>query len=187
MRQGRELYRKVHWAYVRAGKPIKARVETQFELELVNGSRVIVLPGTEATARGLSGIDYLIIEEASRVPDEAYFAVRPMIATRPHAKVIVMSTPFGTRGFYHAEYQRIIENKMDILFDGQTDRWKYFEVPAEKCPRITKAFLEEEKQTMGEWWFQQEYMCKFMDAQAAAFRSEDIARIVSREVETWSL
>ncbi|SRR6266567_4285966 len=192
MRQGRELYRKVHWAYVRAGKPIKSRVETQFELELVNDSRVIVLPGTEATARGLSGIDYLLIEEASRVPDESYFAVRPMIATRPHAKVIVMSTPFGTRGFYWEEWRRIVESKMNILFDGQGDlaslsRWQYFEVPAEKCPRISPEFLEEEKRTMGEWWYSQEYECKFLDAQTAAFRSEDIERIVDRNIEQWQL
>lgn len=187
LRQGRELYRKVHWAYVRAGKPIKARVETQFELELVNNSRVIVLPGTEATARGLSGIDYLLIEEASRVPDESYFAVRPMIATRPRAKVIVMSTPFGARGFYHAEYRRIIDSKMDILFDGKSDRWQYFEIPADKCPRISPEFLAEEKEALGEWWFDQEYMCRFLDAQTAAFRSEDIERIVDPEVVTWEL
>lgn len=187
MRQGRELYRKVHWAYVRAGRPLKARTETQFELELVNDSRVIVLPGTEATARGLSGIDYLLIEEASRVPDEAYFAVRPMIATKPHAKVIIMSTPFGTRGFYHAEYRRIIESKMDILFDGKNDRWEYFEIPASKCPRITEEFLEEEKATMGEFWFNQEYLCQFMDAETAAFRSSDIERIVSQDIEEWAL
>jgi hypothetical protein len=190
MRQGRELYRKVHWAYVRAGKPIKARKETQFELELTNDSRVIVLPGTEATARGISGIDYLLIEEASRVPDEAYFSVRPMIATRPRAKVIIMSTPFGTRGFYYEEWKRIVEGKMNILFDGQSpelSRWAYFEIPAEKCPRITPEFLEEERLTMGPWWFAQEYECKFMDAQTSAFRSEDIARIVSPEVATWDL
>lgn len=187
MRQGRELYRKVHWAYVRAGRPLKARTETQFELELVNDSRVIVLPGTEATARGLSGIDYLLIEEASRVPDEAYFAVRPMIATRPRAKVIIMSTPFGTRGFYHAEYRRIIESKMNILFDGRKDHWQYFEIPAGKCPRITQEFLDEEKETMGEFWFKQEYMCQFMDSETAAFRSEDIEHIVKPGVTIWDL
>src|SRR5258708_4221761 len=187
LRQGRELYRKVHWAYVRAGKPIKARTETQFELELTNDSRVIVLPGTEATARGLSGIDYLLIEEASRVPDESYFAVRPMIATKPHAKVIVMSTPFGTRGFYWEEYKRILDQKMSILFDGESGRWLYIEVPAEECPRITPEFLAEEKETMGEWWFEQEYHNKFMDALTAAFRSEDIARIVKKDVEQWQL
>ena len=192
LRQGRELYRKVHWAYVRAGKPHKARVETQFELELVNDSRVIVLPGTEATARGLSGIDYLLIEEGARVPDESYFAVRPMIATKPRAKVIVLSTPFGARGFYWAEWKRIMEHKMSILYGGQEEladiaRWEYFEVPAEECPRITPEFLAEEKETMGEWWFEQEYHCKFQDAQTAAFRSEDIERIVKPGIETWDL
>lgn len=187
MRQGRELYRKVHWAYVRAGRPLKARVDTQFELELVNDSRIVVLPGTEATARGLSGVDYLLIEEASRVPDEAYFSVRPMIATRPRAKVIVLSTPFGRRGFYYEEYLRIIQSKMDILLGEEDRKWEYFEVPAERCPRISKEFLEEEKETMGPFWFEQEYHCKFQDAQGAAFRSEDIDRIVKKDVERWAI
>ena len=60
-------------------------------------------------------------------------------------------------------------------------------MPASECPRITREFLAEEKRTLGDWWFEQEYMCKFNDAEQSAFRSEDIASIVSREVETWAL
>jgi hypothetical protein len=40
---------------------------------------------------------------------------------------------------------------------------------------------------MGEWWFLQEYMCKFLDSETSAFRSEDIARIIKPEVQLWDL
>jgi predicted phage terminase large subunit-like protein len=42
-------------------------------------------------------------------------------------------------------------------------------VPAEECPRITKEFLDEERRTMGEPWFLQEYCCEFTQEQGAIF------------------
>jgi hypothetical protein len=191
LRQSRELFRKVMAAYRIAGKPVKSRVENKLELELVNDSRVVALPGSEGTIRGLSGIDWLVFEEASRIPDTLYYSVRPMIATRPDARIIVPSTPFGMRGFYYEQYLEIVSKKLNSAFGDisktSVDEWEYFEVRAEDCPRITPEFLAEEKATMGEWWFEQEYQCKFKDALTAAFRSEDIERIVDRSVETWEL
>lgn len=190
LRQSRELFRKVMMAYRVAGKPIPSRVENKLELELTNNSRVVALPGSEGTIRGFSGIDWLIFEEASRIPDVLYHSVRPMIATRPDARIIVPSTPFGSRGFFYEQWLEIVGKKInkafgDIIGNTSMDEWEYFEVRAEDCPRITPEFLEEERASMGEWWFQQEYGCKFQDAQGAAFRSEDIARIVQSGVEQW--
>ena len=39
---------------------------------LPNGSRIVGLPGTEATVRGFSAVSLLLIDEASRVVDEMY-------------------------------------------------------------------------------------------------------------------
>jgi hypothetical protein len=190
LRQSRELFRKVMAAYRSAGKPVKSRVENKLELELVNDSRAVALPGSEATIRGLSGIDWLVFEEAARIPDVLYFSVRPMIATRPDARIILLSTPFGKRGFYHAQWLEIVSNKLNAVFGdiiGQTDpdEWEYFEVPATDCPRIAPKFLAHEKAAMGEWWFEQEYGCQFKDAQTAAFREQDIVRLLGQSVETW--
>ena len=54
-------------------------------------------------------------------------------------------------------------------------------------PPHSAEFLEEERREMGEWWYMQEYFGVFMDAQSAAFRSEDIARAFAEEIEVWSL
>lgn len=173
LRQSQELFRKCLDVYRALDRPFPAENESALRLELENGSRIISLPGTEATVRSFSGVKLLIIDEASRVEDELYMAVRPMLAVSG-GRLVQLSSPFGTRGFFWEAYKH-------------RAAWDYYEVPATECPRISPEFLEEEKETMGEWWFLQEYMCKFMDAITAAFRSEDIEKIVKPGVETWNL
>lgn len=171
LRQSQELFRTCLSLYRTLDRPIPAESESALRLELENGSRIISLPGKEGTVRGLSGVRLLIIDEASRVPDELYMAVRPMLAVSG-GRMMLLSTPFGTRGFYWEEWKHRSE-------------WDYYEVPAGACPRITPEFLAEEKRTMGEWWFTQEYGCRFLDAQASSFRAEDIDRIVNKELTEW--
>lgn len=40
---------------------------------------------------------------------------------------------------------------------------------------------------LGEWWFNQEYLCEFMDAATSAFTLEDIEKAFDKEVESWDL
>ena len=44
--------------------------------QLPNGSRIVGLPGREATGRGVSAVNLLLTDEAARVSDELYNAVR---------------------------------------------------------------------------------------------------------------
>lgn len=172
-RQSQELFRSCLSVYRALDRPVPPEAESALRLELENGSRIVSLPGKEGTIRGLAGVKLLIIDEASRVPDDLYMAVRPMLAVSG-GRLVLLSTPFGTRGFFWEAWK----NRKD---------WDYYEVDATQCPRISPEFLEEEKRTMGDWWFTQEYMCKFLDAQTAAFRAADIDRIIGPEVETWAL
>src|SRR5215212_3822081 len=80
LRQSQELFGKVLGFYRDLGRPILPQAERKLSLDLQNGSRIITLPGTEKTIRGFSGADLLIVDEASRVDDELYFAIRPMLA-----------------------------------------------------------------------------------------------------------
>lgn len=171
LRQSGELFRKCLDVYSALGRPVPADSETALKLELENKSRVMSLPGKEGTVRGISKVKLLIIDEASRVPDELYKAVRPMLAVSG-GKLVLLSTAFGTRGFFYDAYLK-------------REKWDYYEVPATECPRISPEFLEEERENMGEYWFNQEYLCQFMDAQSAAFRSQDIDRIMGNDIEKW--
>ena len=61
---------------------IKPRGDGDNEISLLfpNGSRIVGLPGAEGTVRGFSAVSLLLIDEASRVEDAMYKALRPMLA-----------------------------------------------------------------------------------------------------------
>jgi hypothetical protein len=160
LRQSAELFRTVLDLFHAAGRPVPAVAASALRLELANGSRIVALPGDEKNLRGFSGVTLLVIDEAARVPDALYYAVRPMLAVS-QGRLVALSTPFGQRGWFHAEWT-----------GGGT--WQRVRVPADACPRITAAFLEEERQSLGERWFRQEYLCSFEDAVDAVFAYADV-------------
>lgn len=169
LRQSQELFKKCLLAYHAIGKPVPADAENKLTLELSNGSRIVSLPGREDTIRGYSGVRLLVIDEASRVPDELYKAVRPMLAVSG-GRLIAPSTPFGKRGFWYSAWT------------STTEEWERYEQPATECTRITPEFLAEERGALGVW-FDQEYMCQFLDQEGALFRWEDIQATFSDGVK----
>lgn len=132
-----------------------------------NGSRIISLPASEATVRGYT-CDLLVIDEASRVDDQMYYATRPMLATRPDARLIAMSTPAGARGWWHEAWS----NEGNI--------WERYEVPASSVSRISAQFLAEERASLGSYVYSQEYQCQFVAQDDQIFRQEDIARMLAQ-------
>jgi len=167
-RQAKELFGKVAESYRALGVPIPAESYRKLGVELANRSRIEALPGTEKTIRGFSGADLLIVDEASRVDDALYYAVRPMLAVSG-GRMIMLSTPWGKRGVFYEEWQNGIG-------------WERYEVPASQCPRIPPAFLEEEAQALGPWWYAQEYECRFMDTVDQVFATEVIDKAITDEV-----
>lgn len=173
LRQSGELFKKATSVYRALGRPVPSESESALQLELENGSRIVSLPGKEGTIRGYSGVRLLAIDEAAWVPSDLYIALRPMLAVSG-GRLIAMSTPHGARGWW-----------FDAWRGGEA--WERIEVPATECPRISAAFLEEERRTMGEWWFAQEYLCEFRDGQTSSFSRADIDQAFSREIDTWDL
>lgn len=157
LRQSGELFRdKVMRLYNAAARHVVPPVQSSaLTLTLTNGSRIISLPGDEGTIRGYSGVKLLVIDEASRVPDNLYRAVRPMLAVSK-GKLICMTTPWGKRGWFYDEWEG-------------TNNWQRIRITADMCPRITPEFLEEEKKSLGDRWFNQEFWCSFEDVVDAVF------------------
>ena len=174
LRQSSELFRKVAGYYGRISAGAPADAESTLRLDLATGSRIVSLPGSEATIRGYSGVNLLIIDEASRVPDDLYMAVRPMLAVSGGA-LLAMSTPWGKRGWWWQEWEH----------GGQG--WQRVMVKASDCPRIPAAFLKEERDHLGDYWYRQEYECEFMDSQTSAFGYEHVLAATKEEVTTWEL
>src|ERR687893_382421 len=160
LRQSQELFGKVLGFYRELGRPVAPQAERKLSLELENDSRIVTLPGTEKTIRGFSGAALLIVDEAARVDDELYYAVRPMLAVSGGA-LMMLSTPFGKRGVFYEEW---------IGGEG----WERYRVAAEECPRIPAGFLDEERRALPAWAYMQESECSFEETQAAVFSHEMI-------------
>jgi hypothetical protein len=143
--------------------------DNRLSMAVKGGGRVVSLPGNEATIRGYSGANLIVEDEAARVDDALYMAVRPMLATSG-GRLILMSTPFGKRGHYWKEWS-----------EGST--WQRTEIPATMVPRISAAFLEEEKAAMGLWWYEQEYLCQFKEATDSAFSHDLVMAALSDDVQ----
>jgi len=142
LRQSSELFRIITDFYERLEQPIRKKL-TRGELLLKNSSRIVCLPCKEETIRGFSSINLVILDEAARVPDDLYRAVRPMLAVS-HGRLICLSTPQGKRGFFWEAWAK-----------GEGD-WQRIEIPATKIPRIKPEFLALERRALGDSYFRQE-------------------------------
>jgi hypothetical protein len=165
LRQSGELFKKCVATYRAIGRPVAADAETRLSLELSNGSRIVSLPGKGETVRGYSSVRLLIVDEASRVSDSLYTAIRPMLAVS-RGRLVALSTPFGRRGWWH-----------DAWF-SPTEQWERYEITADDCPRITAEFLAEERTALGEQAFMQEYYNRFVETSGSVFRWADIEALL---------
>jgi hypothetical protein len=144
--------------------------------QLENGSRIISLPGKADTFVGFSP-DLLIIDEAARVPDDTYRACRPMLSVSG-GRLVLLSTPFGKRGFFYSEWERCEE----AARQGRPEPWERYQVKVTECPRISAEFLEDERLALGERWWRQEYMCSFEDPVGAVFAHHVIHAMIDPAV-----
>ena len=175
-RQAAELLRKVRALYRALGHGVPTESESMLKLELQGGSRILALPAKDANIRGFSAPRLLIIDEAARVPDALYQATRPMLAVSS-GRLLALSTPWGRRGWWYEAWR-----------DGGPS-WERIEVRADQCPRISPAFLAEERAALPALVYAAEYECQFTDTVDAVFSAADIAAALCDEpplpLEAW--
>lgn len=135
-------------------------------LRLVNGSRIISLPGSAKSVRGYAA-RLLILDEAAYIEDETFAAARALVATG--GRLVVQSTPADESGAYHA------------IVMAQDPAWARFTVPSESVPTISPAFLATERAALGEDVYGREYECRFGKAGATLFTAARIASLILPE------
>ena len=221
----------------------------QLSLECPNGARILALPGNPDNLVSFSSVTLLIIDEASRVPDALYAAIRPFLAVTEathgrRGRLVVASTPFGRRGWFYEEVQkhkRAGEAYRDGVqfrgantggarsddgagegagvptwypdrlrqapktpqeaqaaarysgeeaaklrrhfLDGASGRpfapqFAVSEVTALQCSRLDQEFLRDEREALGERWYNQEYMIQFVDSVDSVFSHDLIDAMV---------
>jgi hypothetical protein len=139
---------------------------------LPNGSRIVGLPGREETVRGFSAVSMLIVDEAARVEDEVYLALRPSLAVA-NGDVILLSTPRGKRGFFYRE-----------MTEGGGEGWLRHTGTVGECKRIPEEFLAKERER-GEAFFRQEYMCEFVESGKYLFSEALVRSMIKPGEKAW--
>jgi len=142
-------------------------------LELSNGSRIMAVSGSESGPRGYT-VNLVVIDEASRVPEEYYEAVTPTQSTVNRPKFIAMTTPYGRRGWFWD------------LWTKNTGCFKQV-LTYHDCPRISADFIAKEKARLPDYIFRQEYLCEFIDPKSAVFDYEDFMACINDNIETIGL
>lgn len=149
-RQSAEFLRKAKTFVRRLGVRPRGDGDNELSILFPNGSRIVGVPGVDDTVRGFSAVRLMLLDEAARMTDAQYFALRPMLAVGD-GDLWLMSTPYGRRGFFYGEW----------MHGG--DEWERIMVRATECGRISARFLESELKAMGAAEFGQEYLCEFLD------------------------
>lgn len=170
LRQSQELFRKVRDAYGALKNPPLLVEDNKLSMTLANQSRIVSLPGDQATVRGYSGVTLILEDEASQVKDEFYQAILPMLIINK-GQLIAMTTPYGKRGHFFEEWT------------NGGDEWKRIEITAAQCPRMPEEDLEKQRRSMGDMFFRQEFLCEFVDTEDQTFNYDLIRRAFADDVK----
>jgi hypothetical protein len=130
------------------------------EMEFANGGKIISLPCSEATIRGVHRVTLLVLDEAARVPEELYAAVLPITITN-QGRIALLSTPKGQRGFFWLEWNG----------EGRSG-WRRHKYTWRECSRITPQFVADYKASTawsGGLKVREELECEFLSASVGGF------------------
>jgi hypothetical protein len=126
-RQSAEAVRRVREAVLKAGGKLEA--DNVYGLELTNRSRVLALPGSDDSIRGLTVDAWIVADEASRLSDDLIAALRPMRARRPEADIVPFDPEFLERERRALGEEAFKREYLGIPLGGQASpfTWELYE------------------------------------------------------------
>lgn len=169
-----------------------------------NESLISVVPATQS-ARGKSQPAVVILDEASQIEDLIYTEVVTPMFTANDGRLILLSTPYGKKGFFfdifnnprpndpweryevRSPWQPIqTPNGLDLIPYMDGDEKAYQEERAKKGIRawFSPRHYDYEEQLeklfdMGIRKYQQEYCCEFVETETSVFSYDEISRMFS--------
>jgi len=172
-RQSGETLKKVREFLARLSLRTQGDGVNRNSIVLPNNSRVVGLPAREDTVRGFSAVGMLIVDEASRVPDEVYLALRPSLAVS-NGDIVLLSTPRGKRGFFYRE----------MTEEDKHQQWLRHTGAVTECTRIPEEFLAKER-SRGEAYYKQEYLCEFVESGRYLFDETLVQGMEKPDLDAW--
>jgi len=172
-RQSRELFIKIHNFLQRLEPAEELDEETKLSFMMANGSRAVVLPGDGRTIRRYSSPALILMDEAAFIADEVYDATIPMLAAAPEGRIVLMSTPYTSAGFFYHLWHT-------------ADGWERYSVRTDECPRVSAEWLEQRRRE-DPMRFNREYLAEFSSPHDALFTADMLDRCVVNDYEPLSL
>jgi hypothetical protein len=154
-RQSGEAVRRVREVLIKVGAELKS--DHVYGLELKNGSRVLALPGSDDSIRGLTVDGWIVADEAARLNEDLISALRPMRARRPQARLAMLSTAWSRTDVFWT------------VWSGEDPSWIRLKATADVAGLFLTEFLEEERRALGEDKFKREYLGIPSGAHASLF------------------
>jgi hypothetical protein len=143
-RQSAEAVRRVKEILLQLG--VKLKTDNVYGLELDNATRVLALPGSDDSIRGLTVDGWIIADEAARLPESLIAALRPMRARRPKARFAMLSTAWSrTDPFW-------------TVWDNGDPSWLRLKATIDVFALYSAEYLDQERQALGEAAFKREYL-----------------------------
>lgn len=143
-------------------------------LESDIGSRILAISGDQEKNRGLASVNYLVLNEAGLCSEDLLASTVPYVAN-VDGTIALLSTPHGlTQHFYPR-----------IWFEEEN--WLKIQISGRDVPRFAPGFLEEQRRTLGEFRYNEEYCNMFLNPQECALAYIDINHLYSNEIEGWNL
>ena len=146
--------------------------KAELTLKFVNGSTVQFLSSERPdSVRGFS-FNYMVVDEAAYVNERGFeTAILPTL-TAIGKKCLIISTPKSKNWFYKYYLRGLDGSTEYISFKGQsTDN-----------PFIDQSFIAQQRLSLPDDIYRQEYMAEFTDAGSEVFRNVDNACIVSQYI-----
>lgn len=166
--QSAEALRKVRAMVTSVGAAANDNV---YKLELDNGSRVMALPGTHQSIRGLTVDAWIVADEAAQLDPAIMAALHPMRTQRPDAKFAMLSTAWSrTDPFW-------------TVWDNGDPSWTRIDATLDVAPHlIAPSVVEKARRQLSEEDFKREYLGIPAGSQVSPFKFEYYERATQTPV-----
>lgn len=141
---------------------IKSSNSTDLLIQFKTGSTLQFFSGNNSSAESIRGFNshLLIIDEASFIDDDTYYySIKPSTLVLTE-KIIVISTPNTSSGFFWELYNTALNGEQGFYFK---------EVSIYENPFVSPEDIHQIKKSIPERVFRQEYLGEFLDGDGAVF------------------
>lgn len=159
-RQSNEMLTRCRQVFRQAGSPLKLVKDNDGELAFENSSRIVSLPGTDATTRGYSSAALIVVDEGAYLETDVFHGVLPMVGS--DGQLIALSTPAGQSGWFHS------------LFTTVGNGWQRHRITVHESGQWGERRIAETRALLGSVKFAAECEASFQDTDSQLFSSQSI-------------